>query len=420
MTDDVIELARPECVEKRPTLGLHLLVKNGRSVIPRLINCVGPYLDEVVAVLNDCSDDTLEVLVAECGSRGIRLQMFEVTSQLNPDLYADDVPATYEVGDSLCGEVYPGPFTEGKMLVEWAAARNVGWHAGTADFRLHLDADDVVDDPHCLPGLCQLMDQKGLDAVATRYHYAHTGTGISRADAFRERIARNLPEITWHGAIHESLRGIGPGRAAAIDGNLVVRDLRDSDGAGIRMPHRNLKVLYRAARLRDWQITTREMVYLAAEAKPVMPKLSERLLEMCIAMSRWDEERAWAAALMGELSEVAGEYRVASGWYERSLEIHSGVMSALRLSRVSFHLQDWEGCVKAYEQAMANKGKPQLLDGGIVYEDATRVLVASALRRLGRATEAAQLASDVQGRHGDSPALDQLTEKLRKDADRLG
>jgi len=415
VTSDGIQLRRPEDITDRPTIGLHLMVKNGRSVVGRLLDCVGPYLDEVVVVLNDCEDDTREVIAAGCEKHSLRLRVFEVTSALNPDLYITDVKSTYEVGHSLVGESFEVPYTGGPILAEWAAARNVGWCQGEAAYRLHLDADDVVDDPRSLPGLCQLMGERGLDAVSTRYHYDHVRGGLSRADAFRERIARNTTDVVWHGSVHEYLRMLRPDRAAMVDGSLVVRDLRDSTGTGIRIPGRNLKILYHNARRRDWQITSREMVYLAAEARAFMPRLAAQLIEMCIATSRWDEERAWAASMMGEICEEEQNFALASRWYERSLELHPGVLSALRLSRAYFRQERWQECISAFERAMVNKDRPQCLDNGVVYEDSTKILVAVAYRRLGKYALAKEMSEGLTEKHPESSALADLAAKLGRD-----
>ena len=121
-------------------------------------------------------------------------------------------------------------------MADWAAARNVGWSAASCDWRLFLDADDVVDDPHCVPGLCQLLDARGLDVVASRYHYDRARGGTSRGDAFRERLARNVPEIAWQGVVHECLAGYDRSKVAHVEGSLVVRDLRDSSGSEIEDP----------------------------------------------------------------------------------------------------------------------------------------------------------------------------------------
>ena len=412
-----IRLARPEDVKDKPKIALHLMVKNGASVVGRLIDCVGPYLSEVVCVLNDCEDTTSEVLTSACRKHSLNLDLVPVTVAKYPSLYLLDVPETYVVGNSLVGETYQGPFTGRPILANWATARNIGWERpSAADWKLFLDADDVVDDPHCLPGLCRMLEDLGIHVAASRYHYDRTKSGQSRADAYRERLARNLPGIRWKGMVHECLAGYAPGRAAHVDGNLVVRDLRDSTGNEIRIPGRNLKVLYYQGR--SWvgwcNLTSRELVYLAAESKSVMPGLAARLSEMCVEKSTWQEEKAWACCIRGELYEYEEDFVHASEWYEAAVICHPGVMSAFRLARSRFHERCWREVVEAYEMGIKNKAIPQLLDGGDVYEDATKIFVAVALGNLGRYEEAAAMLREARKKFPGSMALDTLAEKLGK------
>jgi hypothetical protein len=430
MSDDVIKLARPGDLGRKPSLALHLLVKNGASVVGRLIDCVGPYVQDVVAVLNDCDDRTYEEVIAASRRHYVGTYFVRVRSTSHPELYIPDVPATYQNGRSLVGEMYEGPFTGCSILADWAAARNEGWQMSDCNFRLMLDADDVVDDPQCLPGLCQLMDGRGrasgsrasgsLDVLASRYHYSHVEGGASRADAFRERLVRNRPEITWKGRVHECLTGYDPARVAHVEGNLVVHDRRDSTGAGIRIPGRNLKILYYWARAQDWKITPREMIYLAAESRVVMPRLAARLIEMYLEASSWGEEKAWAASMMGEIHENEGQFQLAATWYERSLGYHPGVLSAMRLCRALFRQERWAEAVAAYERGLESRAVPQLLDGGEAHVDATKILVAAALRRLGRYEEARALCAEARAKFPQSAALSELNAKLEADAKKAG
>ena len=415
MSNDVIELSRPEDGQK-PSLALHLLVKNGASVVGRLIDCVGPYIAEVVAVLNDCEDQTMEEIITAGCRHQVAMHFVEVRSGTHPDLYIHDVPSTYQIGKSLVGERYEGPFTGRAILADWAAARNEGWKKSTSDYRLMLDADDVVDDPQSLPGLCKLMVSRDLDAVASRYHYSHVASGASRADAFRERLCRSKPEIVWKGRVHEVFSGYDPAKVAHVDGNLVIRDLRDSQGAHIRIPGRNLKILYYWARVQNWQITPREMIYLAAESQVTMPRLAARLLEMYLEASTWNEEKAWAASMMGEICENEGHFHLAAGWYEKSLGYHPGVLSAMRLCRALFRQERWAEAVASYERGLANKSVVQLLDGGDAHEDATKILVAAALRRLGRYEEARKMCMEALAKFPSNAPLSELGAKLEADA----
>jgi glycosyltransferase involved in cell wall biosynthesis len=413
MTSDLIELERPESIAERPSIGLHLMVKNGASVVGRLLDCVGPHLTEVVVVLNDCSDDTYEVLAEGCERNGIkRLVATTVTSETHPDLYIRDIPETYAVGQSLVGEVMPGPHTGRPLLANWAAARNIGWCLGDAKWRLFLDADDVVDDPECLPGLCRLLAERDLDAASSRYHYDHTARGESRASAYRERLCRNIPQIHWVGQVHEILTGYDTRRVAHVDGSLVVRDRRDSAGAGIRVPGRNLKVLYQWARSIGWQIGPRSMLYLAAEARSSMPRLAQRLLRDYLEVSTWAEERAWARSMLGEMSEAEERYATASSHYEEALDEYPGVGNALRLCRSRFHEGRWADVLAAHDLAMRNKVYPQLLDGSETLEDATKLLVVGALRKLGRVAEAREMCREVAARFPRSAPIAEMMQKL--------
>jgi hypothetical protein len=419
MSDDLIKLARPEDIDQKPSIALHLLVKNGAKVVGRLIDNVGPYINQVVAVLNDCTDDTHFEVARHGLDHNLNVRLVDVGRKSHPELYVLDVPETYREGKSLVGECYEGPFTGNLILADWASARNEGWTKGSMEWRLMLDADDVVEDPECIPGLCQLMESQGLDVLASRYHYGHTLTGVPRADAFRERLVRNRPEIAWRGRVHECLAGYNPARVAHVEGNLVVHDRRDSDGSEIRIPGRNLKVLYLHARRHDWQLTPREMIYLAAESRIVMPRLAARLVEMHLAVSTWAEEKAWAASIMGEIFENEENFAMAAGWYEKSLSYHPGVLAAMRLSRVRFRQGLWAECIAAYERGIANKDHPQFLDGGIIYEDATKIFVAASLRKLGRLREAAELAGKLREQFPDSPTLQQMYGRFDLDADRM-
>jgi tetratricopeptide (TPR) repeat protein len=423
MSDDTsaaIKLASPS--EAGPKqVSLHLMVKNGESVVGRLLDCVGPYVTGVVAVLNDCTDRTADVLAEK--SRQYSLLppvLVAVSSASHPELYIRDVPETYAVGRSLVGECYEGPFTHRHILADWAGARNLGWDKLSTRWRLFLDADDVIADPQSLPGLCKLLDESGLVAAATRYHYEVSSCGMPCVATFRERLARGVPEIRWSGYVHECLVGFEARKVAQVDGSLVVRDMRDSEGTGIRIPGRNLKVLYYHARRRAWQITPREMVYLAAESRVVMPRLAAKLIELYLPASRWPEEQSWAASIMGEIYENEEDYVSASHWYERSHELYPSVLPNMRLARSRFRQGLWAEAVAAYKRGIALRDKIQLLDGGEAHESATQVLVAACLRKLGRVEEAARMCEEARSKYPHVAALREMHEDLVRDRARMG
>jgi hypothetical protein len=374
--------------EDGPKICLHLMVKNGASVVGRLVDCVGPYVSSAAVVLNDCEDDTAQVLRRALNKHGVgEYDMVTVNHRYSPRLYIMDVPETYRAGSPLCGEEMPGPFTGGPLLADWAEARNRAWNDLSCDWRLFLDADDVVDDPECLPGLCASLAERGIEAASSLYYHHGARHGIAR-----ERLFRNIKRIKWEGVVHERLVGYDPKKVAHVEGSLVVRDLGDSLGAGLRPPGRNLKVLYHRARTRGWDnITAREKLYLAAEAAPVMPGLSKYLAEECYleSSSRTDipaeaARAAWAACTRARVARREEKLEEAVLWYLRSRSSLPSLAALEGLVLTYRAMLRWGEMLEVIDQHGREAGVPQLFDAGSGAFDLDR-LAGEASRNLGKA-----------------------------------
>jgi glycosyltransferase involved in cell wall biosynthesis len=407
-------LKRPEEFATRPSLSLHLLVKNGEGCVPRLLANVGRYVDEVVAVVNDTTDRTVGVLedYARGRGEGFRLEVVEVTSGSHPQLYLIDEASTYEVGESLTGESCPGPFTGRPLLADWSAARNLGWRKCTKPWILFLDADDVVQDPESVWGLVAALEARGVEVANTRYVYDEGPGGAPRSECYRERLARNLSCISWVSPVHETLHGSR--KTAHVEGNLVVRDCKDNAGADVRVPWRNFKVLYHHARSRGWKVTPRVFMYLALEARVAMPDFALEIVERYLDASTWPEERAWACSVAGEILEGRRDFAGASAWYERSLAEYPGAKSAWRLCRSRFREGRWRDVVDAYEVGVASQPVLQLLDGGPAYRDMSKILVASAWEKLGDFEKALQACEEALAAFPGESNILLLRDQLRR------
>ena len=413
-----VVLERPEDLRRKPTIALCLLVKNGESVVGRLVESLCPYIDEVVAVVNDTTDGTVGLLTRLMSAHNLRGEIVEVTAETHPQLYILDAADTYRAGHSFAEEMYEsvGVFTGRPLLADWAAARNLGWDRCRSDWRLHLDADDVLEDPECLPGLCAALEARGVDLAASRYKYGLGTAGAARgasarSEGARERLARNVPYIRWEGCVHEVLRGAS--RRALVEGNLVVRDMRDSTGQGIRIPDRNFKVLYHHARASGWQVPPRDFLYMANEIRYTMPDFATHLLDFYLLKSRWAEERAWACCIRGEIDESTQDYDLASKWYEKALREFSSSKAAYRLCRSRFHENKWQEAVDAYHLGVSCEKTVQQLDDGEVFADASKILVAACLRKLGRRDEAVAMCEDALRAFPGSPGILSMLAGLR-------
>jgi len=357
-------------------------------VVGRLLDCVGPHVREVVAVLNDCRDDTDRVLEAKAAEHELeRCALVRVGRESHPHLYILDVPETYRVGCSLCGETLPDCHTGELLLADFAAARNVGWGQAEQAWRLNLDADDVVDDPGCLPGLCAALWEAGVRVAASRYRCS--GSPVS--GGFRERLARNDPAIVWEGAAHEKLVGFEQASAAGLEGVLTVRDLRDGSPT-TRTPGRNLKILYREARLLDWRLSPRQKLYLAAESSADVPDLARTLVDSYMEAPGNPEEAAWACVVRGDVERLAGDLDAARRWYGLSLQRHDGPLGYGRLVDL-LRGQGLHDDVAALAEHVAESAR-----GGQFFEADPDLLtsVADSLRRVGREEEADRLSRSEQ------------------------
>ncbi len=418
------ELQRPENIAEWPTVSLFVMAKNAESCIGRLLeNLVSPsglpYISDVAMVLNDTTDETEDIVEEFCEAHNMPCNIAEFTQRENPDAYIQDTYSTYASGKPLAGEIFAGPFTELPLLADWSAARNSLWTmpgACRGQWRLFLDADDVILDPESLPGLCLLLEKHKVDQAATRYLFDMTSDGKVRGSSFRERLTRNTQSIRWIYPIHEVLAGAL--KTAHIDGNLTVVDKRDNKGAGIRVPGRNFKVLYHLARRADWVVSPRILVNLIMEARLIV---GERgigrefvlaLLELYLANSTWAEERAWAMAMVGEVEEQFEDYVSAKRLYENALGEHPSSKTAFRLCRANFMLGDYAGAVEAYDMGMESKGVHQALDEGGLYEDSSKIFVAAALGELGQGERAKEVCRMAMVAFPRSEALRDLGEKL--------
>lgn len=458
------EVAVPHASDvKDPSeISLHLLVKNGANVVGRLIDNIGPYVDEVVAVLNDCDDETEMVLATHCALQNVELVCVRVSRSTHPELYILDTKKTYQIGRSLGGEEFGGPFTEEPILADWSATRNLGWNACTRKWRLFLDCDDVVQDPEGIPGLVKLLEEQGVELACSPYHFSVDSQGRARGKSMRERLAVNKTSIRWVNPIHEVL--VGTMRVAHLQTNLVVRDMRDNDGKDVRVPGRNFKILYHRARTRDWDVSPRILADLIMEVRhmagvPGMIDFADDLLAKYMEDASWPEERGYVLAMVGEMHEGLEHLNVAIEHYNESLEIHPGAKTAFRLCRALFkkacELKEaceswreakdaeigndehanhdvgkqamdelevkqkeleaaWRSVIEAHKLGVANKVVHQVLDDGPLFEEMEKIHVAGAFMELGDLAGAKSFVDEAVAAFPENSALKQM--KVQVDA----
>jgi hypothetical protein len=411
--DKVIRaVSLPEDPKDVPSVSLHVLAKNAEFVLGRLLDNVGHLVQEVRVILNDTTDASKNVIRAKMDRwPKTLLDVQHVTSESHPRFYFMDDLDAYQVGPSLDGEEFKGPFTNAPLLCDWAGVRNLGW-SSTCDWRLFLDADDLVADPNKLPGLLVVLSDLQADIVATKYVFGRGRSGTVNSMSYRERLARNVSGIKWEGKTHEVL--IGGLRNVFVEDCLVVTDMKDNWGKGVRVPGRCFKVLYREARLADWKVGPRHLAYLVQESPGMMPLewVTKSLLPAYAAVCGNAEEKAWVLCMVGEMHEAREQYVEAALCYDEAVEVYPSAKAAFRLCRAFFMQENWTDCIKAYELGLKFLKELGVLDLGPVYEDSSKILVASAHHQLGNHEEAKFFVEEAAKLFPKAAAVAALRDKI--------
>ena len=270
-------------------LSVHMLVLNAAGVIERALRSVAIAADEICIVDTGSSDGTPEIvkyLASDLGRLDVRC------IRLNPDthpwLYFKDEPSAWK-------RPVPGRFTGLPILRDWAAARNLGLAECQGDWILKLDADDECMTPSgLLKAVQQLAVRPSIDYLVCPYEimsvipindYLHP-TGIEMI-TYQDRLWRNKSSIRFHLSLHERLLGRGtlPGGKTnwlLSAAGLRFRDWRDSTGLGVRIAHRNFKVLlaeYERRASRGEQMDPTSLYDMGGEVIDVDPVFALELFE---------------------------------------------------------------------------------------------------------------------------------------------
>ena len=223
-----------------PRLAVNMMVLNGASVLRRCLMPLAGAVDELVVMDTGSTDNTRAVLEEIAWDLKIERYRYELLHPLSPSFITDE-PETWR-------KKLPGPFTGRRLPRDWAAVRNAALDETTADYVLKLDADDEpLSPPENWLRTCDMLDQKPeADVVSCPYEICD-GRGnviwLSMYDRLWRRTSKNHTQLRWTQPCHEMLSGKTANNVIYAAGGLRVRDHRDSPGDGVRIAHRNLKVL---------------------------------------------------------------------------------------------------------------------------------------------------------------------------------
>lgn len=277
-------------------LTLHMMVLNAASTLERVLRPLEGIVDEVCYTDTGSSDDTPEILWDLCHRLKFETDETQIYPTKNPGLYFIDEPATFKFR-------FPDPsvFTGLPQLRDWALARNLSATRCRGKYVIRLDADDEVMIPENLPKALDVLDvRKKIDFVMAPYEIYEKGhLSYTTSHHF---IWRNQPGRRFKYVLHEHI----PGRL--VDGSnvlitqrgLLFRDWRDSPGTGVRVPHRNFKVLlleYERCLATNTPVEGHVRLTLADEGIAVDPQFS---LDVLGDLKDFPQAQGWGHFIRGE------------------------------------------------------------------------------------------------------------------------
>jgi glycosyltransferase involved in cell wall biosynthesis len=282
-------------------LSLHMLVLNGAQVLDRALRPLAGIVDEICFTDTGSTDGTPEMIAALAKTLRFNCQLVLLTPESHPGLYFIDEQATFKFKFPSTVE-----FTGLPQLSDWADARNRSLSLCKGDYVLRIDTDDEVLRPdNILPTLAFLDAHPQIDFVMCPYEIVH-GDIIDHTVS-QHFFWRNKLEHRFKYVLHEHIpgRNLNGENWIVTQTGLLFRDWRDSQGLGVRVPHRNFKVLlleYERCMSAGLSVEGHISLTLADEGWSVDPEFALHL----ITSREFPQARGWAHYIRGECLRKLG------------------------------------------------------------------------------------------------------------------
>ena len=158
------------------TISLCMIVKNEEAVIERILRIMKDIADEIIIADTGSEDRTKEIA-------------YKYTTNVFDFIWCDD----------------------------FSAARNFVWNKAKMDYRMWLDADDIITEKWQkeLKKLKATIDMN-TDVVMMKYVTGFDENNEPNFFYYRERLIKNSPKYIWEGKVHEAI---------VPNGNVIYSDI---------------------------------------------------------------------------------------------------------------------------------------------------------------------------------------------------
>lgn len=302
-----------------PTIGCAILARNAEATLGPCLDSVRPHVDQLVVVLaGESTDNTEEV----ARSHGAQVAHFA---------WEDD----------------------------FSAARNFSFDLLATDWKLWIDADDVLEGGEKLRGLIEQAGEQ-VGCIWFPYFYAFDETGSCTTLVDRKRLVKSAIGWRWKDRLHEDLI---ESRRTEYWSTTQVTVRHQHSGYGDAQKHeRNLRILLKAH-----------------EEEPDNVRHWKYIGYQYFANQEWDKAISWLLKFAGDprgtaierwqaLCYISKAYR-AQQRFDEALKAANGALALLpHLDNAYFELGlsygakgDWGKCVFWTEQGLKREEAPRIL-----------------------------------------------------------
>jgi glycosyltransferase involved in cell wall biosynthesis len=317
------------------TLSLCLIVRDVEEHLGTCLASVEKYVDEIIIVDTGSKDGTRAIAQAH-GAK-----VYDFTPDTHPDGFMLD--------DEKTGA--PPPYTGELFLADFSGARNLSFEKATKDYVFWIDSDDVVVGAENLPAILRDLEGQRLGSAWLRYDYSFSN-GKPNCQLWRERIMRR-GTAKWVNPIHEICL-VSQDTVHKNYDSVTITHRRDELKTPRSMAHRNYKVLRRQYEQTKDKPDPRTLFYLGNETRFHSQDEAIGYYEKYLELSGWDEERAVARILLGQIHEAGGELEKAFKAYSSAaLDFPANPDALFSLARIAYKKGNWVRCVQLTEQGFS-------------------------------------------------------------------
>jgi FkbM family methyltransferase len=319
------------------TVSLCMIVRNNGPILEKCLSSVAPFVDEIVVVDPESTDNTKEVV------RKYTDKIYDFSINTNPEAFLIDSEEYFKKYGLT------STYTDRVFLSDYAAIRNFSFSKATSDYILWMDSDDILVGGGSIKDLLSL----DKDRISCNYEYSFNAAGGVLSLLKRERIVKKSPNIKWVFPAHEILEG---GKNEFFSDKLIVKHLLHSGGNSARIiSNKAYKILIDCYFKNNKKVHPRTLFYLASEVPASDERTAVCFYEEYLKVATWDEEKNLARCHLGFIKERKGDYN-------RAYELYSVVSSDCPqnpdgfwgMARVAYYNKEWDKCIRFTEQAIKN------------------------------------------------------------------